>query len=163
MGTYKTDTVCLYEAVGIELFSMAIVLWWLCISYNFYLVSFREYQAMKLLQYESRYNMFVWTYSSLLTFICLATDNLDTTRRANSYVCWIREDYRWNQWIFFYSHLLVVFIIGLWFWPRSLYRLYRVHVYQEVNEKQLIIYFRQMLFVVFFCFFSLRLCSLFVF
>jgi len=168
MGTYTNDYMCLYEAVGIEFFSMATLLWWLCMSYNFYLVSVKEVTSMRVLRLESRYNIFVWIYSSLLTLIAIATDNLDTVRRANSYVCWIREDKMGNQWIFFYSHLLVVFVIGLFFWPRSLHRLYHVHVYQEPSDKQLMIYIRQVLFIIFFCCFftfmiAFRLLTDFVF
>jgi hypothetical protein len=73
-----------------------------------------------------------------------------------------------NQWIFFYIHLIIVFVIGLFFCPRSLLRLYRVHVYQEPSDKQLMIYLRQVLFIVFFCCFftfmiAFRLLTDFVF
>jgi len=136
---------------------MSTVLWWLCISFNFYQVAVNEKTSSDLLRCEIKYNYFVWIYSLILTAVTATMGDL-VTNHNGSWECWIDPVDSRSQWLYYYLHMAIALFFGILLWPLGLYRICALHWSSHLDHR-IWNYIRHVLFIVMFAtFFIFIIC-----
>jgi len=177
MGTLS-DNLCSIQALGTQYFACSLVAWWTCISYflNYATASWdsqssmttsvhtesmslsilcsdsvivREIPSSELSYLDKFFHIIAWGIPLPLTLIAYSVGKLQTVHENDSWECWITRDDYIAQLLFFYGPLVFASIVGLLYWPKVVFRIYRLIRNQErgIRFQE---YIRQALFVLFF-------------
>jgi len=150
---------CAFQSVGLYYFGTACWVWWGIISFNFYDVMVRGNTA-SFDKREGIYNAIGWGVPLLFTIVSKATDVLDTERPIDGelWECFIKARPIYYSYVSFYGWLGLTVFVGLFIWPRCLWKVYRSHLYTSLSRAEsirMLAYSRHMFFmVIFFIYFA---------
>jgi len=107
---------------------------------------------------KMKYNYFVWIYSFILTTVTACMGKLENNHDG-SWECWIEPVDATRQWIYYYGHMALALVLGLFFWPLGLYRVWVLHWSSRLYDHRIWNYLRHVLFIVLFAMFFVFIIS----
>lgn len=86
-GAYYPSEFCAYQAIGIQFFANAAVLWWLVLTNSFHSLVLFGNEAPA--SHEHLFHLFGWGLPLALTIVAKASNTLDTDFHFGMSECWI--------------------------------------------------------------------------
>eukprot|EP00455_Lapot_gusevi_P004353 TRINITY_DN11803_c0_g1_i1.p1 TRINITY_DN11803_c0_g1~~TRINITY_DN11803_c0_g1_i1.p1 ORF type:complete len:367 (+),score=44.34 TRINITY_DN11803_c0_g1_i1:90-1190(+) len=148
---FLSPSLCFIQAIGIQFWANVCVMWWCCVSVNYYLYVVGDFCNERAGRFEKIYHVVAWGVPGILVGVALGMDLLQKNASDDSWECWLD---RGSSWIFPYLlldlELVCVTLIGLYVWLQSLRRLWTLqnmvsqYQYQTAPAQAPIGYFRHL-------------------
>jgi len=123
------NTLCMAQAVLLQIGEISATCWWFIITVNFYLMVVKEMDTLHL---KLWYHIICWSTTIILTTIPLVTDKMGI---ISPLWCWIK-DYKgadmtshnemWPIFVYFYGEMGVMLVVGCILWILIFLKIHRV-------------------------------------
>ena len=113
---------CYWQGVGTQFFAVAMVVFWLCVTFNLYRASFNEPVA----HLEASFVTLGWLVPVPFTAVPMALELFQTPASRDPWQqCWLRSSHTWAPWVFLFGGMLLASILGLYWFLATLRQVYR--------------------------------------